>query len=212
MVKQDVKSRADEARDVEVRQRILAAAFSAFMEQGFAGTSTLEIATRAKASKRELYAHFGNKQQILIACIRERAKRFELPADLPVARDRKTLERLLATFGARLVTEITHPMVIAVFRIAIAEAVQAPEVAAELDSVGREATRAALRKIMGNALRAGLLTGRAAELAEQFAGLLWRDLLVSLILGVVSRPKPRQIDARSRKAAEDFLQIHRLGA
>ena len=36
-----------------VRARILEAAFSAFMERGFAETSTLEIATRARASKRE---------------------------------------------------------------------------------------------------------------------------------------------------------------
>src|SRR5215831_17571453 len=53
-VKQVVKT-----GEVPVRQRLLEAAFSAFMEQGFAKTSTLEIATRARASKRELYAQFG---------------------------------------------------------------------------------------------------------------------------------------------------------
>ena len=64
-----------EPRSVPVRGRILEAAFSAFTERGFAETSTLEIATRARASKRELYALFGSKQDMLVACISERAKR-----------------------------------------------------------------------------------------------------------------------------------------
>jgi AcrR family transcriptional regulator len=191
-----------------VRDRILDAAFAAFMERGYATTSTLEIATRARVSKRELYALVGNKQEMLIACISRRAKRLDVPADLPALRDRETLAQVLASFGTRLVREISEPTVIAVFRLAIAEVVQAPEVARALNSIGRETSRAALRKIMAEAQTAGLLTGRPAELGEQFAGLLWRDLMVSLLLGVVERPNSRDIAARAREAAAAFLQLH----
>ncbi len=191
-----------------VRDRILEAAFTAFMETGYATASTLEIATRARVSKRELYALVGNKQEMLIACISERAKRFDVPADLPVLRDRETLRQVLVSFGTRLVREISDPTVIAVFRLAIAEAVQAPEVARALNSIGREASRAALRKIMARAQAAGLLAGRPAELGEQFAGLLWRDLMVSLLLGVAERPNSREIAGRSRDAAAAFLELH----
>ncbi|MGZ3349744.1 MAG: TetR family transcriptional regulator, partial [Xanthobacteraceae bacterium] len=59
--KSAAKPRADEADETPARQRILDAAFSAFMEHGFAETSTLEIATRARVSKRELYALVGSK-------------------------------------------------------------------------------------------------------------------------------------------------------
>jgi hypothetical protein len=78
----------------------------------------------------------------------------------------------------------------AVFRLAIGEAVQAPEVARALNFIGREASRAGLRKIMAEAQASGLLAGRPAELAQQFAGLLWGDLMVSLLLGVAERPDP----------------------
>jgi AcrR family transcriptional regulator len=193
-----------------VRARILEAAFAAFMESGYATTSTLEIATRARVSKRELYALVGNKQEMLIACISERAKRLDVPADLPALRDRKTLEQVLASFGTRLIREISDPAVIAVFRLAIAEVVQAPEVACALNSIGRETSRAALRKIMARARASGLLTGHPAELGEQFAGLLWRDLMVSLLLGVAERPNAREIEGRARKAAAAFLQLHPL--
>ena len=191
-----------------VRKRILEAAFAAFMKSGYAATSTLEIATRARVSKRELYALVGNKQEMLIASISERAKRLDVPADLPVLRDRETLAQVLASFGAKLVREISHPTVIGVFRLAIAEVVQAPEVARVLDSIGRETSRAALRKIMADAQASRLVNGRPAELAEQFAGLLWRDLMVSLLLGVTQRPSPREIIERARDATSAFLQLH----
>jgi len=204
------KRRQEGRNETAVRARILDAAFAAFVKHGYATTSTLEIATRACVSKRELYALVGNKQEMLIACISARAKRFDLPADLPVLRNRETLERVLASFGAKLVREVSDPTVIAVFRLAIGEAVQAPGVARVLDSIGREASRAALRNIIAQAQASGLLTGRPAELAAQFAGLLWRDLMVSLLLGVAERPNPREIARRARNAAADFLQLHPL--
>ena len=202
------KRRQKGGDELAVRARILDAAFAAFMKSGYATASMLEIATRARVSKRELYALVGNKQEMLIACISERAKRFNVPADLPILRYRETLEQVLASFGTKLVREISDPTVIAVFRLAIAEAVQAPEVARALNSM--DARQPRLRKIMAQAQASGLLTGRPAELAEQFAGLLWRDLMVSLLLGVAERPNPREIAGRARDAAAAFLQLHPL--
>jgi AcrR family transcriptional regulator len=198
----------DGGDEAAVRGRILDAAFAAFMKSGYAATSTLEIARHARVSKRELYALVGNKQEMLIACITERARRLEVPADVPVPSDRDALAHVLSSFGTRLVREISDPAVIAVFRLAIAEAIQAPEVSRTLDSIGREASRAALREIMARAQKTGLLNGRPAELAEQFSGLLWRDLLLSLLLGVAERPNPREIAERARDAAGAFLQLH----
>jgi AcrR family transcriptional regulator len=202
-------SRAKESGDAAaVRQRILTAAFEAFRERGYAATSTLEIATRAHVSKRELYALVGNKQKMLVACIEERARRLQAPADMPTAGNRATLMQVLTALGIRLVREVSDPAVVAVFRLAIAEAVQAPEVARTLDSVGRETSRAALRHIMTQARAAGLVDGRPAELAQEFAGLLWRDLMISLLLGVAERPNASAIEARARDAAAAFLRLH----
>src|SRR5277367_4781594 len=193
--------------ETDVRVRILDAAFAAFMQSGYAAASTLAIATRARVSKRELYAQVGNKQEMLIACIEARARRLQVPADFPVPHDRETLAHVLASFGTQLVGEITDPTVIAVFRLAIAEAVHAPEVAQALDSIGRETSRAALRQIMARAQASGLLSGRPAELAEQFGGLLWGNLMVSLLLGVAARPNSREVATRARDATAAFLQL-----
>src|SRR3954468_5894817 len=130
----------------DVRERILDAAFTSFMKNGHAATSTLEIATRARVSKRELYALVGDKREMLIECISARASRLKVPVDLPSLHDRDAFAQTLTAFGSRLVHEISDPAVVAVFRLAIAEAVRAPDVARVLDSVGREASRAALRQ------------------------------------------------------------------
>jgi AcrR family transcriptional regulator len=202
------KHRQDGGDATTVRDRILDAAFAAFMERGYAATSTLEIARRARVSKRELYGLVGNKQAMLIAAIRDRATRLQIPADLPVPHDRETLAGVLTSFGTQLVREISDPAVIAVFRLAIAEVLHAPEVARALDSIGRETSRAALRQIMARAQASGLLDGNPARLAEQFAGLLFGDVIVSLLLGVVQRPTPRELATRARAATAAFLQLH----
>jgi AcrR family transcriptional regulator len=208
MAPSTTKSRDQGGDETAVRGRILEAAFAAFTKNGYAATSTLEIATRARVSKRELYATVGNKQEMLIACIGKRAGRLQVAADQPAPRDRETLARVLTSFGTQLMREISDPTVVAVFRLAIAEAVHAPAVARTLDSVGRESSRAALRKVMAQAQASGLLGGRAPELAEQFSGLLWGTLMISLLLGVAERPTPRQIAGRARDATAAFLQLH----
>jgi AcrR family transcriptional regulator len=201
------KQRQLRSDETPARQRIVEAAFSAFMESGFAAASTLEIATRARVSKRELYALVGSKQEMLVACIRERARRLQMP-DLPEPHDRQALARTLETFGTQLLREVSDPTVIAVFRLAIAEAVRAPEVARALNSLGVETGRAALREVMTRARSAGLVRGDPSGMAEHFAGLLWGNLKVSLLLRVTERPSPREIARRARDATAAFLKLY----
>jgi AcrR family transcriptional regulator len=172
----------EDADENPVRRRIVSAAFSVFMERGYAETSTLEIATRARVSKRELYALVGNKQEMLVACISERARRLRMPEDLPLVRDRETLARLLVSFGTRLLREVSDPTVVAVFRLAIAEAERTPKVARALDTIGRETSRVVLREMLTQARSSGLLDGDPAEMAEQFTALLWGNLMIGLLL------------------------------
>ena len=206
--KQTAGHRTETAIEDPIRRRILDAAFAAFMAQGFAATSTLEIATRARASKRELYALFGSKQEMLVACISERARRLQIPLDSPVPRDAEALASTLVAFGTRLLQETSEPAVVAMFRLAIAEAVRAPEVASLLNSIGLEAGRAALRDIMSRACSGGLLTGNPAEMAALFAGLLWGNQMIRLLLGVAEPPGPHEISDRAEAATRAVLQLH----
>jgi AcrR family transcriptional regulator len=190
-----------------VRARILDAAFAAFSANGYARTSTLDIATRAKVSKRELYALVGNKHDMLVACITERTGRMRPPADLPEPDNRESLAAALAAFGEQVLREVGDPVVIGVFRLAIAEAERAPEVAEALDSIGRAAARHELAALLERAQARGLVDGNPAELARLFLTLLWGDLLLALLLRLAETPSAAEARRRARDAAEAFLKL-----
>jgi AcrR family transcriptional regulator len=191
-------------------ERILGAAFKAFTENGYAGSSTLEIATRAKVSKRDLYANFRSKQAVLLACITSRAARMRLPPDLPSPRSREMLASTLATFGPTVVREVSDPAVTAMFRLAIAEATRSPEIAKTLNT-SRSANRSALAGLFAQAQETGILVhGDPQQMMEHYFALLWGDLMLGLFLGVASRPKPADIGKRAAVATEAFLTLYAI--
>ena len=192
-----------------IHERILGAAFKAFAEDGYADTSTLDIARRAKVSKRDLYTNFGSKHAVLVACIKSRADRMRLPPDLPTPRSRQMLAATLTAFATNWVREVSHPSVIATFRLAIAEATRSPEIAQALDSAGRDAIRGVLAQLLSTAQSTGLIgAGEPAQMAAQFLGLVWEDLMVGLLLGVAATPKPAEAERRATKATAAFMQLH----
>jgi len=191
------------------RKRILGAAFKTFVEKGYAGTSTLEIATRARVSKRDLYASVGNKHAMLVAGITGRTAQMQLRPELPVPRSRQELASILNAYATRLLTEVSHPNVIATFRLAIAEATRSPEIARTLEGAGRNPSRGALTDLFANAQTERLIgTGDPSEMATQYLGLLWEDLMVSLLLGMASTPNEHEIKRRAGRATSAFLQLH----
>jgi len=192
-----------------VRKRILDAAFGAFLERGYAEASTLEIATRAKVSKRELYAHFDNKQALFAAGIKERTGQMRVPLELPDITTRNSLAATLEAYGKAVLTTIVHPHVLAVHRLAIAESARTPELAATLEREGRQANYRALADLLRKAQRVGLIDGADPEdMAGQYSSLLWGDLYLRLLLRVAGEPSLKQIERRAKRATELFLRLH----
>jgi AcrR family transcriptional regulator len=191
-----------------MRRRILEAAFSAFTEDGYAAASTLEIATRAKVSKRELYTVAGSKHELLIACITERAAELGAVPELTPIRDRKSLEHALVTLGERVLRLAGHPNAIAMFRLAIAEAERAPEIAGAIESIARETSRASLRQILNEDVARSLLAGELRDMGETFMALLFGNLQVSWLLRVSDPPGPRDIALRAQRATKAFIKLY----
>jgi len=195
--------------EMPMRDRLLGAAFSAFTERGYEGASTLDIATRAKVSKRELYALFDNKHAMLAACIAERAKRMRLPLKRPAVDDRNALAAALKMFGIAIVRGVCDPKVLAVYRLAIAESDSSPEIARLLDKAGRQTNRAALIELLTAAQADGLIGAvEPATMAAQFFALIWGDLLVRLLLRVTKVPNPNEIEQRVETATEIIMALY----
>src|SRR5262249_59838052 len=100
--------------------------------------STLEIATRAKVSKRDLYALFGSKHAMLTACIKERAAHMRRPLELTASLPESSaaVAATLAEFGTSILQVVSHPDVFTGHRLAVAESNRAPAIARTLDRNG----------------------------------------------------------------------------
>jgi AcrR family transcriptional regulator len=191
------------------RRAILAAAFQVLMDKGYAGASTIEIATRAKVSKRELYAEFGSKAGILEALIASTSARMQAPLALPDVADRAALGKALTRYGATVLRELCHPAVIAINRLAAAEAGGASELGRILDRSGREPNRLALGGFIARAQKAGLLgKGDPDRIGGQFFSLLLGDIPLRLMLGTAAPPGAKEIDERAEATAEAVLRLH----
>jgi AcrR family transcriptional regulator len=191
-----------------IRERILNAAFSLFAESGFSTTSMLDIVTRARVSKRDLYALFQNKHAVLAACIHERAGRMRhsLDAAAPVPETREALTKLLVDFGVSILKTVCRPEVLTVFRLAIAESDRAPEIALTLHQSGREANQKALVALLTKAQERRLVANDdPAALAARYFALLWGDLLLSLLMRVREAPTEREIRTRARATTETLM-------
>jgi AcrR family transcriptional regulator len=199
------------ASDRSTRERVLNAAFAAFRKRGFSGASTLEIATQAQVSKRDLYALFGSKHAMLTACIRERASRMRQPLELaaPMPISKEAVEATLIELGTSILRVACHPDVLAVHRLAIAESDRAPEIARTLDSSGREANHAALGAWLARAQAQGLVgAGDPAAIAAHFLAVLWGGLLIQLLLRVRDAPTSDEVELRARAATKATLTLY----
>ena len=197
------------ASSPSIRERILDAAFGAFMRLGYQGVSTAQIARLAHVSKRDLYAQFGSKQAMLAVCVAERAERMRQPLTLPTPTDAASLNQVLIEFGTAVVRELTRPEVLAVYRLAIVEADNAPDVAITLDRHGREANAQALTGLLTTARdRRLLLDLEPADMADVFLGVLMAGgLLVRLLMRLTQTPEEAEVRRRAEGAARCLLAL-----
>jgi len=101
--------------------------------------------------------------------------------------------------------------VIAINRLAVAEAGGASELGHILDRGGREPNRLALIGFFARAQKAGLLgKGEPDRMSGQFFSLLFGDIPVRLMLGTIAPPAAKEIKERAEAATDALLRLHPL--
>ena len=168
----------------------------------------LDIVTRARVSKRDLYALFENKHAVLAACISEHAKQMRRPfaGASPVPQTREALAGLLVEFGVSILQTLCHPSTLTVFRLAIAESDRVPEIGRTIERNGREANQKVLVELIkkGQAHRL-IIAGDPMLLAGRFIAALGEDLLIRLLMRVRQAPTDQEMQARARAATAALM-------
>lgn len=118
-------------RGEQLREHILFAAKDVFLEMGFERASMDAVSARAQTSKRTLYAHFENKENLYLAVVELSRGLFvhklKRPGDYSGNR-----EEVLTQFGARFLEVLLYGPVVQMCRMAMAEAQRFPEGSAQL--------------------------------------------------------------------------------
>ncbi len=165
------------------RDEILDAAVELFVDRGFQGVALDDVATRARVTKRTIYAYFGDRAEIFVAAV-ERLRRRTL--DLAGGPD-DSLEQL----AVRIVQALHSDEGIGLHRLMITEAYAFDDLAARFYRDGPTAYIAALRD---------RLPEPDQELARSLFTLLLGERHRQRLLGLRPAPTPRQAREQARAA------------
>lgn len=202
----------DEAGDGEAARRaaILDAAGCVFTEKGFEAATTLEIARRARVSKRDLYRLFDSKQGLAAALVASHTETMTLDPRFGDPTDRETFLAVLRAFGRRFLAEFLDPRRVGLYRLAIAEASRSIHLSEALQTQGADRVRGSAVEFIRRAVGYGLVAAEDAELVmASYFDVLVGPLQIQLLMGVATQPSTEEIAARADRATEVVARLMR---
>lgn len=195
-------------RDESKRAAMLAAAKRLFLAHGFAAVSMEGIAAEARVAKVTVYKHFGDKETVLEAVVREESARIEQVVLASRNRGAPVGETLEA-FGVALMQLIMSPELLGFDAILRAEAARNPELVRRFYDAGPGYVLAQLARTIAEADVAGALRVDDPMLAAEDLAGLWQGMHAMRIgLGLVEAPGPAALRARVRGGVQRFLRIY----
>lgn len=120
--------RPSRTQSVELGGRILEAATTLFLSQGYGGTSIEAVARRARISKRTFYHRFEDKPALFGAVVHHIIDRLRPPAGVPLI-EGANLQEILERLAGLMLRGALAPQAIALHRLAVAESARFPTLA-----------------------------------------------------------------------------------
>ncbi|MFD3550658.1 TetR/AcrR family transcriptional regulator [Streptomyces goshikiensis] len=201
-----------DSRSARKHEAILEAATSVFLDKGYSGTSMDDIAKRAAVSKQTVYKHFSDKEklfaEIVLATTDRLDSTIDLLADIPT--DAANLEESLTQLARQFLTTLTHPQVIQLRRLIIANAEVFPDLGTEWYERGFQRGLATLASTFQRLADQGLLRIDDALLAaNHFSGLLlWIPVNKAMFTGSAQHADA-DLDHYAAEGVRVFLAAYR---
>ena len=174
------------------REAILEAARKVFLDVGFGATSMDAIAVAAKVSKQTVYNHFGSKEELFGAMIRNVCDRM-LTAFEEATRSGKP-EDTLRAIARQVVSKVLDRDRLLLYRLLMGEGQRFPELGQIFYECGPQVTRKFLTDYFIEQNAHGTLhVANPAVTADQFFGLL-SGCQLKAQLGIETTPSPEFLD------------------
>lgn len=187
------------------RAQIEQAAHELFEEKGYAGTSMLSVAKRAKASNETIYRWYGDKRGLFMSLI-ERNLIDVLAVLEPRSKQANDPLETLEAFGAKLLELLVDTRAVTLNRAAAAD--PSGELGKVLAKGGRDTVLPMIEAIFADIIAQNQITSMSkSEAAELYVGLLVGDLQIRRVIGVMAPLKPAEITARTKRASQLIMKI-----
>lgn len=183
----------------ENARRTLAAARKLFFQNGFAKTSSVEIARAAGTSKAIIYQHFGDMNGLLLAVIEAEVAAFTAPK-LPPISDFESFRESVVGFGATLLEFLNDPQTIHFSRMMHEQARECPSASQLYFDAAYNGTCRSLADLITQGLPYAEphLPGAPLEAAERYIALLKGHRYEMAVLGLSDAPFPKaQFDSEA---------------
>jgi AcrR family transcriptional regulator len=186
------------------RGEILRAAAKLFFEKGYEATTTRDIATLAKTSKRTVYAEFPSKDMILRGLIGGSTAEITEAIDLELPSTREDLMATLRGFAGHFLRLVLEYRRMSMTRLAIAESLRSPEIGREIETAGRQKMIVSVERVLRHAAGGGLVEGRDIEL---IMNAYFYVLLGNLQMGILLGTEPPPTEATLAKRVDLAMRI-----
>jgi TetR/AcrR family transcriptional regulator, mexJK operon transcriptional repressor len=205
---------AETGRSERRRQAIIKAATEVFVQHGYLGATTDEVAARASVSKQTLYKHFADKQHLFAEIILDTTVQVVDELSNAVAstlQDAQDVRKALRDLADGFLRGLLQPDVLRLRRLVIAEADRFPEVGRAwferafdrtLVNLGEEMRRLADRGLLHNLSDPTLA-------AYQFAGLvMYLPMNQVMFAGTDEVPPADKLNHIADSAVDVFLATY----
>jgi len=190
----------------------MAAATTAFLGQGYAGTSMDEIATRAAVSKQTVYKHFADKASLFTAIVVTTVDEVSDPVHEEVVnlQDSGDLASDLRDLARRQLVMVMQPQIMQLRRLVIAEAGRFPELGRTFYERGPGRTIAVLATTFERLAARGLLDlDDPLRAATQFNWLVMSaPLNHAMLVGRDTPPSTSEVDRAVEDGVRTFLAAY----
>lgn len=208
MLDQQVTAGAAATPSSVKRETILKAATAVFLNSGYGAASMDVIAQEARVSKQTIYNHFGSKEALFAAIIRDRCDRLVTPLLTPEISKRGP-ESALTSLARQLVELMLTSSSLALYRVLMAEVPRFPELGRVSYAAGPVPAVETLARYLSEQVEAGALSVADPKLAaEQFLGTVTGHLQIRALLGVEERPPREALERYVDNAVQAFLRSY----
>ena len=167
------------------------------------------IAARLGGSKGTLYNYFESKEDLFLACVSRHCE--ELQARLAeLSAEEGDFRETLTRIGQRYTEIVSSNDVVQKFRMIVAEAERAPDLARAFYANGPANAIAALAAFLARAMENGDLRGDdPARAAQHFLGLCNSTLWKARLCAVAPEPTKAEVRESAESAVAVFMAFYR---